>query len=93
MHPGDPRNPPVCSRRIGLRSATFNVVPPLLANAYAALLRSRVGRYGIALADEEPLGDLGFPRALFVMLTPRDGGHEEAPTELLIATVTEALDR
>ena len=58
MHPGDPGNPPVRSRRIGVRSATINVATPLLANAFAALLRSRVGSYGIALADEEPFTEI-----------------------------------
>ena len=38
-------------RRIGVRSAGINVVTPLLANAYSALLRARVGSYGIDLAD------------------------------------------
>jgi pyruvate,water dikinase len=38
-------------RRIGVRSASVNVVTPLLANAYSALLRARLIRYGMDLAD------------------------------------------
>jgi pyruvate,water dikinase len=38
-------------RRIGVRSATVNVVTPLLANAYSALLRARMTRRGMDLAD------------------------------------------
>jgi len=38
-------------RRIGVRSAGINVVTPLLANAYTAVLRGRVRAYGIDLAD------------------------------------------
>lgn len=38
-------------RTIGVRSATVNVVTPLLANAYSTLLRARLTRYGMDLSD------------------------------------------
>ena len=38
-------------RRIGVEAARMNVITPLLANAYAALLRRRLAAYGIDAAD------------------------------------------
>jgi pyruvate,water dikinase len=38
-------------QRIGVRSAGVNIVTPLLANAYAALLRRRLGKHGFDLTD------------------------------------------
>jgi pyruvate,water dikinase len=42
-------------RRIGVRSAGINVVTPLLANAYGALLRAQLSPYGLTLADVDLL--------------------------------------
>lgn len=42
-------------RRIGVRSAGINVVTPLLANAYGALLRTRLKPYGLTLSDVDLL--------------------------------------
>ncbi len=42
-------------RRIGVRSAGINVVTPLLANAYGALMRAQLRPYGLTLADVDLL--------------------------------------
>ncbi len=38
-------------QRIGVRSAGVNIVTPLLANVYTALLRRRLGKHGLDLAE------------------------------------------